>query len=69
MTEIENKQKNGFFDTLKWYAVGVVVTSLVFYALLFFKVEMRNIVTCFQISSGILLGGLLQMRTRLPANK
>lgn len=69
MTEIENKQKNGFLDTLKWYAVGVVVTSLVFYALLLFKVEMRNIVTCFQISSGILLGGLLQMRTRLPANK
>lgn len=69
MTEIENKQRNGFFDTLKWYAIGVTITFLVLYAMMFFKLEMRTIVTCFQISSGILLGGLLQMRTRLPANK
>ena len=69
MTEIENKQKNIYLYTLKWYAAGCLVTFLVFYALQFFKVEMRNIAFCFQISCGIFLGGMLQMRARLTAKK
>ena len=69
MTEIENKKKNKYLETFKWYAVGCLVSLLAYFAMRFFKMDIHNISGVFQASCGILLGGLLQMRTRLPANK
>jgi len=65
MTENENKQENKFLETFKWYAGGCLVTFIVFYALVFSKMDMWNIAFCFQTSCGIFLGGMLQMRARL----
>lgn len=69
MTEIENKQKSKYFDTLKWYATGCLITLLAFYTMVFLKMDMWNIAFCFQTSCGIFLGGMLQMRSRLSDKK
>ena len=55
-----------FLNTLKWFAIGTLVTFLVFEMMVYgLKMEMSSIATSFQIIAGILLGGLWQLNSRL----
>ena len=55
-----------FLNTLKWYAIGCLVTFLVFETMvLILKMDMFVIANMFQIIAGILLGGLWQLNSRL----
>jgi len=64
MNESVNPQKKLFLDNLKWYAGGCLVTLSLFYVLIYFKMDIQNIAFCFQISTGILLGSVLQLRLK-----
>jgi hypothetical protein len=64
MSEPQNETQKMFLDNLKWYAASCLVTLTLFYALQYFKMDMQNIAFCFQISTGILLGALLQLRLK-----
>jgi len=63
MTEPED-QRQKFQETLKWYAIGCLVTFVAYYVMIYFKMDINNIASCFQISCGILLGAMLQMRSK-----
>ena len=69
MTEIGDRPKNKFFNTLKWYMVGCLITLLVFQIMRFFKMDIYNVAVCFQTGCGIFLGAMLQMRAWSPRTK
>lgn len=68
MSNTDNKQGTGFLTALKmavkWYGLGCVISFVVSYAMTYFKMDIHTIATSFQISCGIFLGGMLQMRSQ-----
>ncbi len=64
MAELENNRKYVFPDTLKWGAASVCINALGYFILRILKIEMRNIVVCFQASSTIFLGEYLLSKAR-----
>lgn len=69
MSEINNAKSGSFINMLKWFAIGWVVTFVVFRVMVLLKVDASVITTCFQTASGIFLGGLLQARGRVTDSK
>lgn len=69
MSEINNTKPGMFVSMLKWFAIGWVVTFVIFRVMVLLKIDASVITTCFQTASGILLGGLLHARSRVTDKK